>query len=65
MVTQPIVPEPVITRMDPVLIALSLLLFATLLAFLLGVVPYPFGLFVLAAVITARILYLQGRGKRD
>lgn len=51
--------------MDPVVLALSGLLLATLLAFLLGVIPYPIGLFVLAACITARILYLQGRGKRD
>ncbi|MFC1774510.1 hypothetical protein ACFL3A_14365 [Pseudomonadota bacterium] len=51
--------------MDPVLITLSGLLLATLLGFLLGVIPYPIGLFVLAAFIAARILYLQGPGKRD
>lgn len=51
--------------MDPVLIVLSGLLLATLLAFLLGAIAYPIGLFVLAAFITARILYLQGKNKSD
>lgn len=51
--------------MDPVLIVLSGLLLVTLLAFLLGVIPYPIGLLVLAAFIAARIMYLQGLGKRD
>lgn len=48
--------------MDPVLIALSGLLVAMLLAFLLGFIPYPVGIFVLAAFIAARVLYLQGPG---
>jgi hypothetical protein len=50
-------------RMDIVLIALLGLLFAILLAFFLGIIPYPYGLIVLAAFIAARILYLQGPGK--
>jgi hypothetical protein len=50
--------------MDLVLTALVGLLLATLLAFLLGIIPYPYGLFVLAAFIAARLLYRQGRGKR-
>ncbi len=56
----------VVTRLvDPVLIALLGLLFATLLAFFLGIIPYPYGLIVLAAFIAARILYRQGPGKGD
>jgi len=50
--------------MDLVLIALSGLLLATLLAFLLGIIPYPVGIFVLAAFIAARVLYLQGPGNK-
>ena len=34
-----------------------------LLAFFLGVIPYPYGLIVLAALIAARILYLRGPRK--
>ena len=47
-------------RVDGVLLVPLGLLAATLSAFLLGVFPYPFGLFVLAALIAGRILYLQG-----
>jgi dihydroxy-acid dehydratase len=46
--------------MDLILIVLLGLLFATLLAFILGIIPYPFGLIVLTALIAARILYLRG-----
>jgi hypothetical protein len=49
--------------MDPILTALLALLLATLLAFFLGIIPYPYGLLVLIAFIVARILYLQGLGK--
>jgi len=49
--------------MNLILIALLGLLLATLLAFFLGVIPYPFGLIVLAAFIAARILYLRGPRK--
>lgn len=45
---------------DPLLFALLALLAASLLAFFLGVIPYPFGLLVLTAFIVARIVYLQG-----
>jgi len=45
---------------DPVLLVLLGLLGASLLAFFTGVIPYPFGLFVLAAFSVARILYLSG-----
>jgi len=49
--------------MDLILIALLGLLLATLLAFFLGVIPYPYGLIVLAALIAGRILYLRGPRK--
>lgn len=51
--------------MDPVLAVLIVLLSATLLAFLAGIIPYPFGLLVLLVLITARILYLRGIAKRE
>ncbi|MGD2136888.1 MAG: hypothetical protein PVF08_01435 [Gammaproteobacteria bacterium] len=41
--------------MDPVLLLLSALLLASLAAFLSGILPYPFGLLVLAALIAARL----------
>jgi hypothetical protein len=50
--------------MDAVLLLLLGLLLASLLAFMLGFIPYPFGLLVLLALIAGRILYLQGPGKR-
>ena len=45
---------------DPLLIVLAGLLGASLLAFFAGLIPYPYGLFILGAFIFARILYLQG-----
>ncbi len=42
---------------DPVLLVLSLLLAITLLAFLAGVTPYPFGVLVLLILVVARVLY--------
>ncbi len=48
---------------DPVLLALLGLLLASLLAFILGIIPYPFGLFILTIFIAARIFYLKGAGK--
>jgi hypothetical protein len=48
---------------DPVLGALLAVLAGTVAAFLLGVFPYPFGLFILVALITGRILYLLGADK--
>ena len=47
-------------HLDPLLLILVSLLAATLLAFLLGFTPYPFGLIVLAVLLAARILYLRG-----
>jgi hypothetical protein len=49
---------------DTVLMILLGLFAASLLAFLLGIIPYPFGLLILAAFIAARIAYLRGPGKR-
>jgi len=49
--------------MDLILIVLLGLLLATLLAFFLGVIPYPFGLIVLGVLVAARILYLRGPRK--
>jgi len=48
---------------DPLLFALLALLAASLVAFFLGAIPYPFGLIVLTVLIVARVLSLQGPGK--
>jgi hypothetical protein len=48
---------------DPLLITLSLLLTASVTAFSLGFIPYPYGLLVLGFFIVTRILYLKGKGK--
>ena len=48
---------------DPVLVTLSVLLVASLAAFVLGFIPYPYGLLVLGVFIASRILYLKGRDK--
>jgi dihydroxy-acid dehydratase len=47
---------------DPVLLALGLLLMASLAGFFSGVFPYPFGFLVLLVFVVARILFLQGGG---
>lgn len=48
---------------DTVLLVLLALLLASLAAFFLGLIPYPYGLLILAAFITARILHLLSRNK--
>lgn len=48
---------------DSVLLVLLGLLLASLSAFFLGIIPYPYGLLVLAAFITARILHLLSNRK--
>jgi len=48
---------------DPLLIALSLLLAASVTGFFLGFIPYPYGLLVLGCFIVVRILHLKGTGK--
>ena len=50
--------------MDLILIALLGLLLATMLAFVLGIIPYPYGLLVLLVCTAARILYLRGGDER-
>ncbi len=47
---------------DPLLLTLVALLLASLLAFLLGWIPYPFGLIVLLLLLAARVCYLRGNG---
>lgn len=47
---------------DPLLITLSVLLAASVTAFFLGIIPYPYGLLVLGFFIVSRILYLKGKG---
>lgn len=48
---------------DPLLITLSVLLAASVTAFFLGIIHYPYGLLVLGFFIVSRILYLKGKGK--
>jgi hypothetical protein len=42
---------------DPVLLVLLVLLVLTMSAFFLGILPYPFGMLILLALIAARVLY--------
>lgn len=48
---------------DPVVLLLLVLLLATLVAFLTGVFPYPFGLLVLVALLAGRLMQLHGTGR--
>ncbi len=48
---------------DTVLLLLLALLLASLSAFFLGLIPYPYGLLILAAFITARALHLLSNRK--
>jgi hypothetical protein len=48
---------------DPVLLSLAGLLAASLTAFFLGLIPYPFGILVLGFLILGRVLYLKERGR--
>ena len=50
--------------MDTVLLVLLGLLLATLVAFFLGIFPYPFGLLILLFFIAGRVLYLREPGRR-
>lgn len=47
--------------MDIPLLVIGLLLAATLSAFLGGLIPYPYGVLVLLALLIARLLHLKGR----
>ena len=53
----PLNPTPMRLFKDPILLALVGILATLLLLFFVGVIPYPFGLLVLLAFITARVLY--------
>ena len=44
---------------DPVLLGLVALLVLTVVAFLAGVLPYPFGILILLVLIVARLLFKQ------
>jgi hypothetical protein len=48
---------------DTVLVVLLALLLGSLSAFFLGLIPYPYGLLILTAFITARILHLLSTRK--
>ena len=48
-------------RIDTVLLVLLALLLASIAAFMLGIIPYPFGLFILAVFIAARLFYLKNQ----
>ena len=47
--------------MDPVLIIIAVLLIASLLAFIGGLFPYPYGLLVLLIFFVARLLAIQNK----
>ncbi len=44
---------------DPLLLLIIVLLIISLIAFLGGLIPYPFGLIVLSAFLIARVLFLS------
>ena len=48
---------------DPVLLVLTALLAVSIMAFLLGFIPYPYGLIVLGFFIVARIFTLDAKDK--
>jgi hypothetical protein len=48
-------------QIDFVLLGIALALAATLAAFLSGLFPYPFGLFILGAALLGRVLQLRSR----
>jgi hypothetical protein len=49
------------TKLDIILIVVGLLLLATLVAFFIGLLPYPYGFIVLSIVFIARIMQIRGR----
>ncbi len=61
-VKQDLVPR----AMDPILLVIGILLIATAVAFLTGLIPYPFGWIVLSVVFILRLVHLRrkvrGRG---
>jgi hypothetical protein len=52
--------------MDPILLVSAVLLITTVVAFLTGLIPYPFGWIVLSVVVILRLVQLRrkllGRG---
>jgi dihydroxy-acid dehydratase len=46
---------------DPPLLLLGALLAATIVAFVAGIFPYPFGWIVLSALLVARLFVVLGR----
>lgn len=55
--------QSMIRPVDTVLLVLIALLLASLSAFFLGLIPYPYGLLILAAFIAARVLQLLSTRK--
>ena len=47
--------------MDISLLLIAVLLALTLIAFLSGLIPYPFGLVILSAFLIARLIHLAGK----
>ena len=52
---------PIYTKIDMPLLIIAALLFATLAAFITGLFPYPFGVFILGFALLGRILQLRSR----
>ncbi|MGD1991327.1 MAG: hypothetical protein PVF23_00710 [Chromatiales bacterium] len=54
-------------RIDKPLLFLAILLAAVLVAFMLDIIPWPFGILIILILLVARISYLQSRkfGKGD
>jgi len=48
-----------LAQIDFLLLIISILLAATLVAFYTGLFPYPFGLFILGFILLGRILQLR------
>ena len=48
-------------QIDIPLLVIGLMLVATLAAFAVGIFPYPFGFFILGAIMLARYLQLKSR----
>jgi dihydroxy-acid dehydratase len=49
-------------KLDIVLLFIGLLLLATLIAFFIGLFPYPFGIVILSLALAGRILQLRSGG---
>ena len=49
-------------KMDIPVVVIGLSLMATIVAFLTGVFPYPYGFIILTVALAARVLQLKSRG---